>query len=128
MGAVGCPVAVGRGSVLIPDAHLLRAIDSVCSHSGAPTPQTKDLNSVTVAKADASPTVNSGGGWLEDTAKEQTEVKVVTAQVREPRSCEGLFKTSFLLFPAFTGPSGPLTTTLKSIFCDEEWGPPQSRA
>lgn len=25
MGAVGCPVAVGRGSVLIPDAHLLRA-------------------------------------------------------------------------------------------------------
>lgn len=25
MGAVGCPVAVGSGSVLIPDAHLLRA-------------------------------------------------------------------------------------------------------
>lgn len=50
-------------------------------------PQTKDLNSVTVAKADASPTGNSGGDGREDTAKEQTEVKVVTAQVREPRSC-----------------------------------------
>lgn len=25
MGAVGCPVAVGRGRVLIPDTHLLRA-------------------------------------------------------------------------------------------------------
>lgn len=37
---------------------------SVCCHTGVPTPQTKDLNSVTVAKADASPTANSGRyGW-----------------------------------------------------------------
>lgn len=31
MGAVGCPVAVGRGSVLIPDAHLLRAAVSAAT-------------------------------------------------------------------------------------------------
>lgn len=36
-------VAVGRDSVLIPDAHLLRATNSVCCHSGVPTPRTKDL-------------------------------------------------------------------------------------
>lgn len=57
-------VAVGRDSVLIPDAHLLRATNSVCCHSGVPTPQTKDLNSVIVAKTDASPTAKSGRyGW-----------------------------------------------------------------
>lgn len=67
----GVAVPVGRDSVPIPDADLLRDTDSVCGDSGVPAPQTRDLSNVTFAKADA---------------KEQTDIRVATAQVREPWS------------------------------------------
>ena len=101
----GVAVAVGRGSVPIPDANLLRDTNSVCGDSGVPAPQTKDLSNVTFAKADASPTGNSGdGGWKEP--PNSRHIKVATAQVREPRSWGALLRTSLeACFSALSGPS-----------------------
>lgn len=106
MGAVGCPVAVGRGSVLILDAHLLRATVSAA-------PQVHQcLRPKTSTVSQLLRLMPLLRGWLEDTAKEQTEVKVVTAQVREPRSCgkdcSKLPSSSFLPSLARPVPSLPL--------------------
>lgn len=61
----------------------------------SPISQTKGLCSVTFAKADASSTGDiRDDGWEEGSIKEQADVPVATAQVREPRNWEGMFKSS----------------------------------
>lgn len=93
--------AVGRGSVPIPDADLLRDTDSVCGDSGVPAPQTRDLSNIT--SLGLMPLLQVAVGLtVECTAKEQTDRRVATAQVGEPRGWGALLEAG-LLCPRWPG-------------------------
>lgn len=102
---------------LLPFASLLCYVHSTSSSD-------QRLSSVTLAKADASPTSDIGDdGWEEGTAKEQADIQ------HRSRSWEGLSKSTLepwsLAISALTSPPGLVLPTPKSILRDEKCGPPQ---
>lgn len=97
----GVAAAVGRSSVPIPDADLLRDTDSVCGDSGVPAPQTRDLSNVTFAKADASPTGGSGAaGW-----KAQSKSRQTLRWPQHRSGSHGAGEHCRLVFSALAGPA-----------------------
>lgn len=83
--------------------------NSVCSDSGVPMPRTKDLHSVTFAKADASPTGNSGDDGWKAQPKSRQKLRWPQHRSGSQGTGEDCSKLDWrLAFSALAGPSGPI--------------------